>query len=64
MRTRARRVGREPGPGPRDPASLEVEATMLGEGWAPENARHGLGLNHAGKGPLRRRTTLSKNVGP
>ena len=37
---------------------------MPGEGGVPENAGHGLCLNHAGKGPLRRRITLGINVGP
>ena len=36
---------------------------MPGKSGAPENAGHGLGLNHAGKGSLRRRIALSENVG-
>ena len=64
MRIRGRRVGGEPGPGPRDPKSLKVEATMLGEGGVHENAGRGLGLDHAGQGSLRRRVAFGIDVGP
>ena len=49
--------------GPRDPTSLKVEATVpAGGGGVPEKAGHGLGLLHAGQGPLRRRIALSIDV--
>ena len=58
-----RRVGREPGPSPRNATSVEVETAVTGEGRVSKSARHRLGLNLARQRLLRRRITLSTDVG-